>query len=128
MRARRLVVLGVVLLLALSLVGCGGKSVEGEWIITQSSDMNEVGTKVLFTEDGWMDYGGERYQYEQTNETTLELKGMLSQAVQLDWRDDGTLYFNGLTLAKPDSQEAKDALATKAQIEEQKRAVSLTVQ
>lgn len=122
MNAGRLVLVGAALLVALSLVGCGGKSVEGKWIITQSSDMNEVGTNVLFTEDGWMDYGGERYQYEQTNETTLELKGMLSQAVQLEWRDDGTFSFNGLTLAPPDSKEAKDALATKAQIEEQKRA------
>jgi predicted nucleic acid-binding Zn-ribbon protein len=106
----------------MSLTGCAGKSVGGEWIITQSSDMNEVGTKVLFTEDGWMDYGGERYQYEQTNETTLELKGMLSTAVPLEWRDDGTLYFNGLTLARPDTEAANEALATKAQIEEQQRA------
>lgn len=123
-KSLRITALVLVLATALFVAGCsGGKSIEGEWIITKSSNTETVGSRLEFTEDGWMILDdGTRWRYEQPNAKTLEVKLMLTQSYGLEWLDDGSLIMDGTTYAPFESKQAHDALASKARREEQRRA------
>lgn len=111
--------LTLALVTCLFLVGCGGQSIEGEWLFADSA-RPEICGEVFVFEDGWLSSNGSQLAYELDDDAIVfraEGAGGMSQMSHLDWNEDGTISFRlndySVTLAKSGSAASETALQAK---------------